>query len=329
MRRPSYLIRRDGRYCLRLRVPDCLQSVLGLKEIRRALGTADPRRARVLAATTAAPIWEAMEGIRMATDDKEIDAAKSALLDLLQRKSDAAKNLAAEALRSVELQKRVIALKDELASETLAQSEQERRALTMVTAKAMAGLTPPDPFAALHLQARRPWWELIETFFDEVKQTPANRANYMREFNRLADVIGRDRPLGLIRFDDLDKHHDALLLKAKPRKGNTTLSSKSQQRCLSHLKTFFSWAYGKEWLDRDPSKALRVKGLTRRETKEIKRRSFSPNELGLLAADHGPVDGWTIERADPASLFTYQLPVRPLVCRLSNPSRHRRRRWLT
>lgn len=286
MRRPSYLIRRGGRYFLRLRVPDCLQSALGLKEIRRALGTADPRRARVLAATKAGSILAAMERARVAGDDGTGEDIKEALR-LAVETAEVADALAAVAGENRRLQGNILTLKEAIHHHEVARIEGERRAATMVAAQAIAAMTPADPLANLHPQARRPWWELIDTFFHERPQTDANRANYMREFVRMAATINKTKPLGTVTFDDLDGHHDALLLVAKPRSGNDVLSAKAQDRCLSHVKTFFNWAYGKGWLTCDPSAALRAKGLRKRQIAEKKRRPFTPAELDTLF--HSPL----------------------------------------
>lgn len=136
-------------------------------------------------------------------------------------------------------------------------------------------------------EARKPWWEHIPTFFREKPQNEENRANYEREFERLAAVIGKDRPLGEIRRADLDAYHDHILAVGKPRKGNTVLSAKSQERCLSHIKSFFSWAYLKEWIERDPSARISPKGLRPAEIVAKPRRPFTPQELTHLF--HAPL----------------------------------------
>ncbi|WP_368773292.1 DUF6538 domain-containing protein [Roseomonas sp. AR75] len=49
----SYLISRDRRFCLRFRIPADLRRCFGRDEMVRAVGTADPRAARVIAARLA------------------------------------------------------------------------------------------------------------------------------------------------------------------------------------------------------------------------------------------------------------------------------------
>ena len=52
----TYLIKREGRYHFRIRVPKDLRSTIGAGEIHRSLGTSDSRLAKTLAGNLRAKI---------------------------------------------------------------------------------------------------------------------------------------------------------------------------------------------------------------------------------------------------------------------------------
>lgn len=91
--RAQHLQRRSGIFHLRIRVPDDLRSLVGLKEVRRSLHTYQLSRARILAAVCAARVFEVFAMLRAKELSKDqICVLICNLFEMMKREVEGAAN---------------------------------------------------------------------------------------------------------------------------------------------------------------------------------------------------------------------------------------------
>jgi integrase len=139
----------------------------------------------------------------------------------------------------------------------------------------------PDPFAELKAEARLPWTDHLEKFFEEQGLAPKTTTEYRHTYERLKQVIG-EKPAGLVSHDDLSNFMDVLRRTIKPRQGRTSPAAGTQNKHATALTSFFNWAGKKRLCRRGIAEDLGATKAAKKEEQLFTRRPFTTDELDRI-----------------------------------------------
>lgn len=283
----AYLTRKkSGHYHLRVRVPLDLVPVVGRQEIRRSLGTTERGAASIAAGVESSRLRGIMMEMRTAMDQGDemaLRALKAEVFALeIARETLVYEEAFGERLRAASARLKDVAVRIARLGGRYAEAKEIGASLREVVkslAESRVPAPPPDPFAGLHEDARRPLDELLPAFLQDVPQPPKRQAEYEAELARWRRANG-DKPVAEIVKQDVFKYHDLLLAEVKPRKGGTVASWDTQNKALSCIRMLLTWATDSERRRGDlPTARVAPKGVSKAERERLKRRPWRDDEL--------------------------------------------------
>ncbi len=313
-RQAPYLQRRGDRFYLRIAVPSDLQSIIGDREITRALRTSDKRVAAPLALELAASAKRLFVDLRIGRGEMGEEKLKDIVRD---------------AKRRIEIAK----IEERHEDELITQRRQHLRELEMATLRAKAEVLEKLVAAGTGVPAAppppKPESPLLSTVIDSFLATyngdkkPAMLKKHSSVLPVLLEIIG-DRPVSELKqqhlvdfFDelmklppswksDLEKHGCSLKELARMSHPKTIGPKTIDDTYKASVRAFLTAAKSR-WQDQGFPVTLTTNGIEYRGTREEgenKQRAFRPDELKRL------FEGAAMKliASDPAQAHRYWLP---------------------
>lgn len=306
-----YVRRRGGGHQLRIRIPNPLRAALGRSEVTRSLRAREPGIARRRGARAVAAI-QAGYGIleRLQANDANPDEQRELFERMVDRAMEDPHHLIAHepALRDIddpaELRARFVRIlegaQDRLEqrraeharAEAHARAEREARACaeqkarqakdqvdvlkTSMAQLTASGLGELEDLADGHDQ---PVAALKDTFLTAKGLKPKTEKSYRKAFARFEAVVG-EKPISEITKNDVVRFVENLEATRSDKRDRDPLDPATSKKYLSHIKTFFDEAKGKNRVRTNPAEGVTV---TRKASRPEEERSpFTPTELQAI-----------------------------------------------
>jgi integrase len=307
---------KTGVYYYRKVVPQAMRQLVGLVEVRKTLGTKDPRRAALRFTEVAAQVaaeWEALrrgpslpdlarsfvqqlhDPASLAEDLLEVDLRAAGVMDERELPPDwePPRTPATQRAASRIIERRGLASWIEGHSPHQVSQGQLARLVESMEAHLLspsAASTPTPTAPSVTLTGiLAGWWKESQA----TGRKPSTHESYRNTLAGLITFLGHD-DAKLVTPEDIVRFKDHRLASINPRNGKPISGKTVKDSDLAGLKTLFGWAVSNRKLTSDPAtgitiklgkpQKLRGKGLTEEEAKAILQAALKVDGAGRTDA---------------------------------------------